>query len=274
MIDGIKIFDGHLHYIGRFKPREESLIQFLDRYGIDKAAVTTLNKAANLNAILKTNENVNEIEFLNDFLRKDQYDHEALRQLISKNPERLYGFFWFNPKIATEDDWKLLEQYVEKYHFKGVKTQWCVDLLEVPRDLLYLAEFCIEHDVPLFVHSGSGFFFQKPVRAKDHYKLAKKYKTLKMIIGHAAYSMEHCINCIRYFSKLNNVYFETSTSIPYGILSLIKAMGSDRVIYGSDAPAANAPDLEINKITCLNLDKETLENVFYNNVNKLLKLSE
>jgi len=274
MIDGIKIFDGHMHYIGRFKPRNESLIDFMDRYGIDKASVTSLNQEANLNAILKSNEKFDEKVFLNDFLRKNQYDHKELRQIISKNPNRLFGFFWFNPRIASEDDWKLLEQYIEDYHFKGVKTQWCVDLLEVPRDLSYLAEFCMEHDVPLFIHSGSGFFFQRPVRAKDHYKLAKKYKELKMIIGHAAFSMEHCINCIRYFSKMNNVYFETSTSIPYGILSLIKAMGSDRVIYGSDAPAANAPDLEINKIYSLNLDKKTLENVFYNNINNLLKLNE
>ncbi len=83
--------------------------------------------------------------------------------------------------------------------------------------------------------------------------------------------MEYCINCIRYFSKMKNVYFETSTSIPYGILSLIKAMGSHRVIYGSDSPAANPPDIEIHKIICLNLDNESLKNVFYNNINNLLK---
>ena len=145
MIDGIKIFDGHLHYIGRFKPRDESLIQYMDRYGIDKAAVTTLNQAANLNAILKTNENINEIDFMNDFLREKQYDHEPLKNIILKNPNKLIGFFWFNPKIATDDDWKLLQQYIEKYHFKGVKTQWCVDSLDVPEDFYYLADFCIDH---------------------------------------------------------------------------------------------------------------------------------
>ncbi|MFX1275105.1 MAG: amidohydrolase family protein [Promethearchaeota archaeon] len=274
MIDGIKIFDGHMHYIGRFKPRDESLVEFMDRYGIDKAAVTTLNQAANLDRILKSNGNIGEKEYLEDFLRKEQYDHEDLRKIISKNPNKLFGFFWFNPKIANEDDWKLLEKYIKDYHFKGIKTQWCVDLLDVPGDLLYLAEFCIDNDAPLFIHSGTGFFYQKPVRAKDHYQLARKYRELKLIIGHAAHTMEHCINCLNYFSKMANVYFETSTSIPYGIMTLIKAMGSQRVIYGSDSPTANPPDIEINKILCLNLDKKSLENVFYNNIIHLLGIEE
>ena len=55
-------------------------------------------------------------------------------------------------------------------------------------------------------------------------------------------------------------------------MSLIKAIGEDRVIYGSDSPAANPPDIEIQKIFCLDLDKKTLEKVFYENMNNLLGL--
>ena len=53
-------------------------------------------------------------------------------------------------------------------------------------------------------------------------------------------------------------------------MTLIKIMGDHRVVYGSDAPSATNPDIEINKIKMLNLSKETLENVFYNNINKLI----
>ena len=274
MIDNIKIFDAHMHFMGRFKNRDESLINFMDRFGIDKAVVTALNQEASLNAILRSDVNIKASEFLENFLPKGQYNHEEVSKIAKANPDRIFGFFWFNPKIATKEDWNLLDKYIREYNFRGVKTQCFVDLLRVPSDLFKLAEFCIEKDIPLFVHSGAAFFFQKPVRVKDYFTLADKYRDLKLIIGHAGYTMEYCINCLRYFARNKdtpNVYFETSVSIPYAIMTLIKGLGADRVLYGSDSPTATTPDIEINKIRILNLDKETLEKVFFRNINQLVK---
>ena len=274
MIDGIKIFDAHVHYLGRFKKRNESIVDYLDRFGIDKAIITTVNKHTTLekfNLLPDENsmENFDEAIFIEHFGLKDQLDHGEVLKLVLENAN-LFGFYWFNPKIAIDDDWKLMRKYIKEYGFKGVKTQMCVDLLKVPEDLFTLAEFCIEYDVPLFLHSGAGFFFQDAFRAKDYFKLVKQYPDLKCIIGHAAYSMEYMINELRYFTKFQNVFFETSLSVPYGIMTLIKIMGDHRVVYGSDAPSATNPDIEINKIKMLNLSKETLENVFYNNISKLI----
>ena len=82
--------------------------------------------------------------------------------------------------------------------------------------------------------------------------------------------MEYMINELRYFKRYTNVYFETSLSVPYGIMTLIKIMGAHRVMYGSDSPSATNPDIEINKILMLDLSKQTLENVFYNNISNLI----
>ncbi len=71
MVGEFKIFDAHMHHIGRFKPRNETLISFIDRYGIDKACVTTLYQEANLDTILKFNENIEESELLKNFLRTE-----------------------------------------------------------------------------------------------------------------------------------------------------------------------------------------------------------
>ena len=275
MIDDFKVFDSHLHYLGRFKPRNESILEYMDRFGIDKAAITTLNRDASLNAIMTTgNKDANNNHIIEQFVQKEQYDHGPVRALVDAHPERLVGFFWFNPKIAEESDWKLLRTYIEQYGFKGIKTQTFVDLLKIPEDLHLLAEFCIEYDLPLFIHSGTPFFFQKPVRLKAYYRLVKRYKELKVILGHSAFTMEHTISLLRYFRGFKNVFYETSCSIPYGIMTLIKAMGSGQVIYGSDAPAATTPDIEINKIRILNLPPEIARQVFYDNFNKLIGLTE
>jgi len=270
MIDGLRIFDAHMHNLGIFKKKDESLVQFLDRYGIDKAILSPVDEAINprLKAIL--DENISEVDITNQFLSKKQLDHQNTRELVSKNPDRFVGFYWFNPRNANEEDWRLLRKYIENFNFKGVKTQANIDCLRLPEDFNRLAEFCVEYDLPLYFHSGYAFFFQKSYQVKDIYNLVHQYKDLKLIIGHAAYSMEYCISLLRYFPKYQNVFFETSTSVPYGIKLLIKIMGNHRVIYGSDAPAATTPDIEIQKIKILNLDQKTLENVFYNNITNLI----
>ncbi|TFG21577.1 MAG: hypothetical protein EU529_13185 [Promethearchaeota archaeon] len=270
MIDNIKIFDSHIHYMGKFKRRDETLIDFLDRFGIDKSIVTTLNTSANKNLLIRDDINFNEKEYAEKLYAKNQYNHEEVRDLIKKNSDRLVGVYWFNPRIADDNDWKTLEKYIKDYNFKGVKIQASLDNLKIPNDLFELAEFCIGFDIPLFIHSGQSFFFQEPFRVKDIYTLVKKYGELKCVILHAAYTMEYCISCLKFFPKCSNVYFETSLSVPYGINILIKVMGDHRVMYGSDSPAATTPDIEINKIRILDLDKKTLENVFYNNISNLI----
>ncbi|MFX0186193.1 MAG: amidohydrolase family protein [Candidatus Hodarchaeota archaeon] len=270
MIDNIKIFDSHMHYIGKFKKRDETLIDFLDRFGIDKAVVITLNKAANKNLLIRNDKEFSEKEYAEKMFAKTQYDHEEIRELIKKNSDRLVGVYWFNPRIADDEDWKILKRYIKDYNFKGVKIQASLDNLKIPKDLFQLAEFCIDFDLPLFFHFGPSFFFQEPFHVKDVYSLVKKYRELKCVVLHAAYTMEYCVNCLRYFPKCSNVYFETSLSVPYGINILIKVMGNHRVLYGSDSPAATTPDIEINKIRILNLDNNTLESVFYNNISNLI----
>lgn len=270
MLDGIRVFDAHTHILGRFKPRDESLIDYLDRYRIDKAITMSLNQAASLNVIIGTKENTQTDQFTHGFEQKAQLDHTPVLKLVKENPDRLYGVYWFNPKVADDEQWAELEKYVTEHGFVGVKTQACVDLLKIPDDFHELAEFCIEQNIPLYLHSSAGFFFQSAYRAKDIRRLIRKHKDLKLIIGHAAYTMEYCINLIRYFSNYKNVYFETSQSIPYGIYTLIKAMGKERVIFGSDAPPATTPDIEMRKIEILNLDKSTLEHVFHKNIESLI----
>lgn len=267
-----QVFDAHIHYTGKFMNKNETLIEFLDRFGIDKAIVTTLKISANQKLLLQTNEEIDEKKYAQNLYAKKQYNHDIVKDLISKFPNRLFGFYWFNPKIADDSDWSTLEKYITQYNFKGVKTQTSLDNLDLSRDMDQLAEFCIVHDVPLYFHSGVNFFFQKPFRTKYLYNFLKHYKELKFIIGHAAFTMEYMISLLRYFQDFPNVYYETSLSVPYGINVLIKMMGKDKVIYGSDCPAATTPDVEIKKIKILNLDPEVEKYIFFNNIAKLIKI--
>lgn len=272
MIDkDILVFDAHMHYKGKFMKQNEGFIEFLDRFGIDKAIITTLNTSANSKLLMSLkNKQLTDKEFADKFYPKHQYDHENVKKLIDSHPNRLIGFYWFNPRIADEKDWRELTRYIREYNFKGVKTQASVDNLDPNSDLDKLAEFCIDLDIPLFFHSGTNFYFQKQIDVKDLYTFLKRYPELKLIIGHAAFTMEYMISLLRYFEPFPQVFFETSLSVPYGIKVLIKVMGEDRILYGSDSPPATTPDIEINKIKILDLPKDIQKKVFYENTNNLV----
>ncbi|TXT62396.1 MAG: hypothetical protein BAJALOKI3v1_600017 [Promethearchaeota archaeon] len=266
------IFDAHMHYTGKFLKKNETLLEFMDRFGIDKAIITTLKVSANQRLLLQTNEEIDEQKYAENLYAKEQYNHDIVRDLVLKNPDRLFGFYWFNPRIANESDWVILEKYITEYKFKGVKTQTSLDNLDLSKDLDRLAKFCIKFEIPLYFHSGVNFFFQEPFRTKYLFDFLKNYEELKFIIGHAAFTMEYMISLLRYFQTFPNVYFETSLSVPYGINVLIKMMGPNKVIYGSDSPAATTPDIEIQKIKSLNLTPEIEKLIFYENISKLIRI--
>jgi len=108
------------------------------------------------------------------------------------------------------------------------------------------------------------------ISSRDLAKLAKSFPNLKIILGHAGLAMEFAIDFGLTLKQYKNIYFETSCSIPYAILSLIKTVGHKRLLFGSDAPVTNPLKLEIDKILCLPITKDQKRDVFYNNTANLI----
>jgi len=257
----------------------------LDRFNVNKAILTTINRAASSKIYVKDNERKSEdvieldevkqaIENLKKLSPKGQLDHQDVISLSRKHPDRFYKFFWFNPKIASEEiemNYKILENHFN-LGFCGVKIHSGIHLVKVPKDINYLVSFMQEFDkrFPLFIHTTPKLSFFGGISAKDIAKLAESFPKLKIIVGHAALAMEYAIEFGLTLKKYTNVYYETSCSIPYGILSLIKMVGHHRVIFGSDAPVTNPLQLEIDKILCLPISNDQKQDILYNNVKNFL----
>lgn len=205
---------------------------------------------------------------------KDQLDHQDVIDLSNQYPEKFYKFFWFNPKIVPEQEehnYKILESHFKK-GFCGVKIHSGFHLIKIPRDVMKLASFMQEFSekFPLFIHFTPKFSAFGGIRSKDIANLAKKFPNLNIIVGHAGLAMEFAIDFGLSLKQYNNVFFETSCSIPYAILSLVKAVGHTRLLFGSDAPVTNPLKLEIDKILCLPITNDQKQDIFYNNINKLI----
>ncbi len=279
-----RIFDCHLHTYGTFLGRNKDLITYLDENNIEKAVLTTINRAAK-SKIFNTNPeerekdgqektNINQaFENMRKLMPKYQLDHQDVISISNLDPERFVKFFWFNPKFDMDKEdknYRILEDHFKK-GFCGVKIHSGINLIKIPRDIKKLVSFMQDFDkrFPLFIHSTPKTSYFGGVSCKDIVNLASNNPELTIIIGHAALAMEYAIDLGLALKKFKNVFFETSCSIPYGILSLIKTIGPERIIFGSDAPVTNPLSLEIDKITCLPVSNDIKQDIFYNNAKKL-----
>ncbi len=281
-----KIFDAHLHTFGTFLAKDDDLISYLDRYNVEKAIITTVNRAAS-SKIYANDNNGTEEEVLNEnlvkkafenlrkLMPKDQLDHQDVISISNLDPERFFKFFWFNPKIDLEEvdkNYRILENHFNM-GFCGVKIHSGIHLIKVPRDIISLASFMQEYNknFPLFIHFTPKFSAFGGISSNDIAKLAQSFPNLNIIIGHAALAMEFAIDFGLSLKQYKNVFFETSCSIPYGILNLIKMVGHKRLLFGSDAPVTNPIKLEIDKILCLPITNDQKQDIFYNNTNNLVQ---
>ena len=71
--------------------------------------------------------------------------------------------------------------------------------------------------------------------------------------------------------RYNNLYLEMSgMPMESKIREAYETVGSDRIFFGTDAPFHN-PSIEIQKVLTCGLEESALEDIFYNNINKLFQ---
>jgi len=209
-------------------------------------------------------------------MTKGQLDHADVKEIVKKAPDRFYKFFWFNPNMdpeEQEEDYRFLENHF-KEGFCGVKIHSGFHSIKVPEDIQKLTSFMQDYDKDLifYIHSLPKTSFFGGVSTRDIANLAAKYPKLRIIVGHAANTMSYAVDVGMTLRGYANVYFETSCSVSFGIYNLIKTIGHNKILFGSDSPTASTLPIEIDKILTLpRISREIKQDIFYNNVNNLLE---
>ncbi|MHA1913598.1 MAG: amidohydrolase family protein [Promethearchaeota archaeon] len=254
----------------------------MDRFKVDKAIITTINRAKyhtkqkELSTEIEEGDRISKFkENFRDLIPKQQLDHSDVKTIANKAPERFYKFFWFNPNMALEDeesDYQILEDHF-KEGFCGVKIHSGFHRSKIPKDIIKLVSFMQEYDrnLVLYIHSLPKTAFFSGISANDIASLAKKFPELRIIVGHAANTMSYAVE-VGMTLKYENVFFETSCSVSFGIYNIIKTIGHQRILFGSDSPTASTLPLEIDKILTLpRTSNEIKQDILYNNVNRLME---
>lgn len=245
MLDKMKSFkkiDAHSHigYFGGWSNvgiTAEELIAQMDEYNIEKTVLCT-------------------------------YPIDESIEAVDRYGDRLVGAAWVDP---TEDNAvDIIKDAVKNHGFKAIKLH-PLSHSYLPNDecVFPVAELAGELDIPLMIHTGHPPFSLPWSVAQ----LADIYPDVDMVMIHMGHGNGMYVqSAIDMAKKYSNLYLETSgMPMHTKIKEAYEEVGSDRIMWGLDAPFHH-PTVEMQRTIVSGLDDRQLEDVFYNNVKKLLKL--
>ena len=236
------IIDSHTH-LGQFplfnvQLNIEEMIKIMDKYEIEKSIVFSL-------------------------------PNEITLEAIRRYPNRVNGLVWVNP-YEGERATKIIEEYIKRHGFKGVKLHPLIDAYLPDQPIVYpIIDLAAKYKFPVLFHSG-----HPPWSLPWHFhNLAQTYPDVKIVLGHMGHGHIVYINgAIEVAEKNDNIYLETSgMPMHTKIKEAAEKIGVERILYGSDMPFGH-PAFEIEKVKVSGLGEEELRRVLRENAIKLFKV--
>ena len=142
-----------------------------------------------------------------------------------------------------------LEEDIKKGGFSGIKPYISDRPLYIPinetRIFDYLTpahlEVCDRNGWIVMLHIPRDMRLKDPVNLAQIAEIEEKYPNLKLIIAHIgrAYAKEDIGNAFEVIGKGKNTYFDfTANLCDDAIKACIEAVGTDKLLFGSDLPVA------------------------------------
>ncbi len=224
-----RVIDIHAH-IGSFKGYDLStptLMSNIERYGIRLALISNIDGAE-----LSETQNLDEI-------KANQATVEHVRQY----PERLRGLVWTRPKdgLPTNVEPFLRDSIStgpDQRVFVGMKFH--PDMNNFPADdprVDGYLQLCEKYQIPAVFHSGSDDTSNSA--PQKIYVVARRHPAVPIILYHMGFLGPHgsAIATVKeaLTKKDAQLYLETSQADPGAVMQAIKELGSEHVLFGTDA---------------------------------------
>lgn len=243
----MEVLDAHTHVdespaLGWTDP-PETLIPLLDEAGIRRAVIMAYRDAP-----------APQLEAF-----------EYVANAVERYPDRFWAFVRLNPRQPAEAK-RLLGYAIRERGFKGLKLH-PVSFALPPRHALVvdLIRSAAQLQVPVLFHSGDDGQ-STPLEIAP---AAAACPEAMIILGHMG-GYFHTADAIDVARTYPNVYLETSAMpYPWRIRDAVRAIGPDRVLFGSDGPGCQ-PALELDKVRRAGLAEGDLEWVLGGNLRRLL----
>lgn len=194
--------------------------------------------------------------------------HDKIAEIAKEHRNRFYGVASINPHFGARCE-KELERCIRELGFVAVKMHTIGHaVLPTSKDAIRLCEIADELKVPVMVHTGTGIPFALPSMCLP---LARQFPNVKFILCHAGYAF-YVAEAMIVAKEAENVFLEPSWCTSVQLMGMIKQLGSERVMMGSDLPANLAT--EIAKARSIGLTEKELSDYFRRTVSGVFGLLE
>ena len=200
-----------------------------------------------------------QVRSINEFVKSELDKHD-----------NFIGFMTLHQDL-TEDEIFEEVNWAVKNGFKGVKLHPDFQKFNIDSESVEKIYRVVGDKLPILFHTGDNRYdFSKPKRLAN---MAKKYKNVNFIGAH--FGGYRCWDDVEVYKGLDNVYFDTSSSLMFIDKDLAKSivdkLGYEKFFFGTDFPMWDASG-EIERFNKLNLTDKERECIFAKNIKRLLKI--
>lgn len=186
--------------------------------------------------------------------RDQKKAHERIYRFAQQHPGRVWGVAVFNPYLPEGEYVESLRWAVRDLGFKGVKVHpnaFSMAPSHPATEKIY--RVAMELDIAVMIHTGNGLPNALPSLCIP---VAKKYPNLRIILAHAGGVMFGA-DAIVAAEVCENIYLETSWTAVYDLEAMVKTIGPERIMFGTDL-VPNVP-VELAKYRSIALSDSQLE---------------
>ncbi len=187
---------------------------------------------------------------------------------VQEFPDEIVGYVALDPNYVT--DWQAeCRYYYEECGFKGMKPYW-------PRmgrpynDPLYEPwwQYGNEHHLFALMHPSDNF-------REEMFDLAGRYPNVNFLLAHSGWTWSQARMHVDIAKQFPNCFLEiTFTSVTNGIIEyMVREVGSERVLYGSDAPMRD-PFPQFGWVAYADISEDDKRNILGRNMQRILSAVE
>ena len=195
--------------------------------------------------------------------------NEFINREVAAHPEFI-GFITLHQDLTEEEivnevNWALANG------LHGIKLHPDFQKFNIDDEAVEKFYRAAEGKLPILLHIGDDRYdYSKPGRLV---KMAKKYPNTTFIAAH--FGGYRCWQDAELYVGLNNVYFDTCSSLPFisaeEAKRLIDLFGADRFFFATDFPMWDA-SAEIERFNKIPLTEREREMIFSGNIKRLLNI--
>ncbi len=201
--------------------------------------------------------------------------NDGIAALVKRSQENGFLTRGFAGMHQDFPDFRAEIDRAEAMGLQGVKIHPDIQGVDIddPR-MLKLYEI-LEGRMPVYFHMGDNRAQYRFSETEKLVRVKKLFPKLEVVAAHlGGYKAWHEAAKL---AELEGVWYDTSSALwaitPEYAGELIKMLGTDRVMFGTDYPVM-LPEHEIERFLAIDLTEEERENIFYRNALRFLHIEE